>query len=76
MTCAPNKKNQKLLDYCPRGPLESVGLKIEHFPRGNSYTVLSLNMSSRAPFHLPHLRIGCELSLVTRLQIVTARGQP
>lgn len=33
VTCAPNKKNQKLLDYCPRGPLQSVGLKTDRtFP--------------------------------------------
>lgn len=59
------------------GTSRKCGLKTT-FPQGDSYTVLSLNWSSRPPFHLPHLRIGCGVGTGDGpgLQIVTARGQP
>lgn len=62
VTCAPNKKTQKLLECCPRGPLESADWR-------------SIGLSSRAPFHLPHLRTGCGVGTGGRTRTTDSHSQ-
>lgn len=74
VTCFPNRKTQKFLEYCSQGPLDSVGTEDRQnvSPDRMLYIILSLSLSSRALFHLPHLRIGCGVATGDK----TARGQP